>query len=114
MKTPSIYSDEFWRDTVAENNDAPKISPFELQANQFINNATAMLVNGVRSSIPQAPIANLLVKMCSSFGVAVGNVLSIGVLADILPIRKACMDAFTEGVRSVKIEAPKLPAKLDS
>lgn len=97
--------------------EQPKVSAFEMEANKFIQNAVAMLVNGVRSSMPSAPTANLMVKLCSAFGVGVGNVLSIGALGDIFPLRNACVDAFREGMKSVKIMPPPAgghPIKLDS
>lgn len=84
----------------------PKVSAFELQANMFIQNATSMYVNGLRSSIPQAPLANLMVKACSALGVAIGQVFSIGALGDIFQLRQACVEAFSKGVRSVKIDPP--------
>lgn len=98
--------------TDTETKAEPKISAFELEANKFIQSATSMLVNGLRSSIPQVPIAHLMVKMCSALGVSVGTVLSVGALGDIFPLRNACVEAFREGVKSVKIlpppgEAPK-------
>lgn len=87
--------------------EQPKISPFEMEANRFIQHATSMYVNGLRASLPQAPVANLIVKTCSAFGVAVGTVLSIGALGDIFPMRQACVEAFSKGVKSVKIEPSK-------
>ena len=93
-------------------NDNPQISAFEQQANIFIQNAAAMLVNGLRASIPQAPIPFLMVKLSSALGVAMGNVMSIGALGDILPMRKACIDAFSEGMRSVKTQPPPAPREL--
>lgn len=97
--------------------ESPKVSALEIEANRFIQNAVAMLVNGLRSSMPQAPITNLMVKLCSAFGVAVGNVLSVGALGDIFPMRHACVEAFREGVKSVKIQplkAPELKQPLNS
>ncbi len=92
----------------------PKVSAFEAAANSFIQNATAMYVNGLRSSIPSAPVANLMVKACSCFGVMVGQIFSIGALGDIFPLRQACIEAFGKGVKSVKIEMPSDPPRLNS
>jgi len=88
------------------NDEKPKLSAFELAANTFIQNATSMYVNGLRSSIPQAPLPGLMVKAASALGVAFGQVFSLGALGDIFPLRKACIDAFAAGIKSVKIEAP--------
>lgn len=84
----------------------PKVSAFEAAANTFIQNATAMYVNGLRASIPQAPVAGLMVKACSCFGVMVGQVFSLGALGDLMPLREACIEAFRKGVKSVKMELP--------
>lgn len=101
---------------MTEKNDAPKISPFEAAANAFIQNAVACTVNGLRTSIPAAPLANLMIKTCSAFGVCIGQIFSIGALGDIFPLRAECIKAFSEGVKSVKIQPPEQapPVRLNS
>lgn len=115
IRTPSIYSDEFWQENemteapTPEPKAEPKISAFEHAANTFIQSAVSMLMNGLRSSLPQVPIAHLMVKTCSALGVSVGTVFSVGALGDIFPLRNECVKAFSEGVKSVKIQPAALP-----
>ncbi len=108
-------------DTPTAPEAAPKQpSPQEMQdhiTTQFIWPCVANTVNGIRASLPQIPIAHLLIKTCGLFGQMIGQTTSIGALADILPIRAACIEAFTKNCRSVKISPPPalgVAQKLDS
>lgn len=87
-------------------NDTPKVSAEEEAANTFIYTVMVNAVHGLRLSIPRMPVPNMAIKVCSALGSIMGQTLSIGALGDILPLRAACIEAFTKGVRAAKIQPP--------
>lgn len=99
--------------------DQPKtqaeISPQEQEFNKYIWAAVSVMVNGLRASIPQAPVPMLMVKMCGALGECVGMVISAGAIGDVLRVRSACVKAFSEGIREAKLQPPTMPnIKMDS
>lgn len=90
-----------------------EISPQEQEFNKYIWAAVSVMVNGLRASIPQAPVPMLMVKMCGALGECVGMVMSAGAIGDVLQARTACAKAFSEGIRAAKMQPPAMP-KMDS
>lgn len=83
----------------------------EMILNNFVWPVLCTTVNGLRLSLSQVPIAHLIITTCGLFGRVVGETVSMGSLTDVLQIRSACIKAFSEGVRGVKVQPGPMPGQ---
>lgn len=76
----------------------------EMVLTNFVWPVLANAVNGLRLSLPQVPIPHLFVTTCGLFGRLIGMTISQGSLTDVLKIRGACINAFSDNLSSIKPE----------
>ena len=85
----------------------PGYDPLVQQATTYLQPVLQTMFNGVMLSSSQwCPADKMLVTLCRAFGTVVGSATAAGGLSMALRIRHACLEAFTEGVRSVKPQPP--------
>lgn len=79
----------------------------------FLAHILHCTVRGAIAVTPNVRPEIVLIELCRVLGVLVGR-LYIGELAGVMKFRKACRDAFREGVESVQPIEPKPPAKAET
>lgn len=99
---------------------AQQAKAHEMVLTNFIWPVLCCALNGLRLSLPQYPIQQLVTTTAGLFGRLIGMTISQGSLTDVFKIRAGCIQAFSEGVREVKPTPGPMPndnrplPKLDS
>lgn len=98
------------QDNASPGQSEKPIDALAQQALLYLHPVLQTLLNGVMvSSQGWCPADKMLITLCGAFGTIVGNATAGGGLPAALQLRRMCLDAFTQGMRSVVPQPPPPP-----